>query len=184
MFKLTGKQLYLLPFQEEHLHNMRYYEWLQDPDIMKTINRFEYLMPIRFEAIRDYCENLWRSKTDLFFAIHLVDADTFIGTARVSQIDWHSRTADVGIMIGEKQVWGKGYASDAISTLCHYLFDTLDIRKITAGAMAVNGSMIKVFEKQGFIQEGVRRSQDKWEQGYCDHILLGCFRDEFNKDSK
>jgi RimJ/RimL family protein N-acetyltransferase len=45
--------------------------------------------------------------------------------------------------------------------------------------MAVNPAMLKVFTRLGFREEGVRRLQDRYEDGYCDHIYLGCFADEF-----
>jgi RimJ/RimL family protein N-acetyltransferase len=70
-------------------------------------------------------------------------------------------------------------ATDAICTCGTYLFHDLGLRKLTAGLMGVNEQMLRVFLKLGFVVEGTRRQQDRFEDGYCDHIYLGCFADEF-----
>lgn len=178
--KLQGKASYLIPFGQEHLNDDNYLQWLRDYDVMKTINRPEYLEPVGFEEVKKYCESVLSSRTDIFWALYDTSDDTFIGTTRVSKIDSFANTADVGILIGDRTKWGKGIATDAIWTMCKYLFEERDVRKISAGAMAVNTAMIKVFEKLGFQKEGVFRKQDKFEGDYHDHIYFGCFMDEFN----
>lgn len=179
MFKMEGRNCYLVVFNEMHMNDERYYKWLCDYDVMKTINRIEYIMPIRFEEVKKYCESVINSKTDIFLALYDKNDGSFTGTLRISKIDWHIRTADVGILIGDKSKWGKGIATDAIHTVCGYLFNILGMRKLTSGCMAINVGMIKVFKKLGFQQEGVFRGQDRFEGSYCDHIYFGCFKDEF-----
>ena len=63
-------------------------------------------------------------------------------------------TSTLGIMIGEIQVWGQGYASEAWSAVCDYLFED-GIRKIDAGCMASNTAMVSVLIKCGFKLEAV-----------------------------
>lgn len=181
MATLQGAKCYLVPFEVNHMNDEEYLGWLRDYDVVKTINRLDYLRPVSFEEVRRYCESVMQSPQDIFMAIHEVASERFIGTIRASRIDLVTRTADIGILIGEKDVWGKGFGTDAISTLAEYLFDRLCLRKLTAGLMAVNPGMLRVFEKLGFRQEGVFREQDYFEGKYVDHIYLGCFRDEFKK---
>lgn len=177
--QLQGQLTYLVPFGERHFCDKRYLSWLADYEVMKTINRPEYLKPIAFEEVREYCENLMQSKTDLFLAIYYKAEDLFVGTLRISSINHYAKTADIGILVGDRSKWGKGIATDVIHTVCRYLFDELGMRKLTAGVMGINLPMLKVFKKLGFQKEGVFRQQDRFENGYCDHIYLGCFKDEF-----
>jgi RimJ/RimL family protein N-acetyltransferase len=60
-----------------------------------------------------------------------------------------NRTANIGILIGEPRVWGEGYGPEAWEAVCNYLFED-GIRKLEAGCMASNNSMIKVLNKTGF----------------------------------
>lgn len=152
MFRLEGDKCALVPFSAEHLHDAAYLGWLRDYDVVKTINRLDYLRPVSFEEVKRYCEAVMQSPADIFVAIHALEPDQFIGTLRVSRIDRVTRTADVGIMIGEKAFWGRGVATEAISLACDYLFTCLGLRKLTAGLMAVNPGMLRVFEKLGFQQ--------------------------------
>ncbi|KJJ84937.1 N-acetyltransferase GCN5 [Candidatus Omnitrophus magneticus] len=179
MFKLEGKKSFLVSFDEKHLNDPNYFGWLRDYEVIKTINRIDYIKPVSFDAVKEYCQNVMNSQTDIFLAVYDKNSDTFIGTARVSKIDLHARTADIGILIGDKKFWGKGIATDAIRAVCLYLFNIFGMRKLTSGVMAINPGMIKVFEKLGFQKEGVFRKQDRFEGAYYDHIYFGCFKEEF-----
>lgn len=179
MFKLEGKKCNLAAFDEWHLNSKDYLRWLRDYEVVKTINRMDYLRPVSFSEVKSYCETVMQSKNDIFLAIYDKEDDLFIGTLRCAKIDWYARTADIGILIGEKNYWGKGIATDAIATLSRYLFEKLALRKLTAGLMDVNPAMLAVFKKIGFKEEGHFRKQDRYEDGYVDHIYLGCFREEF-----
>jgi len=178
--ELLGNVCRVLPFGEEHQNSDRYLAWLRDFEVIRTLNLPAYWSPVQKDEVRRYCAALRGSENDYFFAIALRETGEFIGTLRAGHIDWRADIADIGIMIGEKRVWGGGIAQDAIATLARWLFDVVEIRRITAGAMAANPAMIHVFEKLGFQQEGVLRSQDALpEGGYGDHILLGCLKSEF-----
>lgn len=180
MFKLEGKISYTVPFDTQHLNNEKYFNWLQDYEVIKSINRLDYVVPVRFASVKEYCEKVMNSNADIFFAIYYKKDNEFIGTLRVNSINWYTRSADIGILIGNKKYWGRGVATDSIFVVSKYLFDILGLRKLTAGLMDINPAMQKVFEKIGFQVEGRLRQKDYFEGNYVDHILMGCFKDEFN----
>jgi [ribosomal protein S5]-alanine N-acetyltransferase len=182
---LQGRLCRLEPFTEHHLANPEYLAWLRDAEVVQTLNLPSYLeKPVSFEEVEHYCDALLESQNDLFFAIHPPDDGGFIGTAKAGHINWFSGTADIGIMIGRKDAWGQGMASDALAILCTYLFADTGLRRLTAGVMATNPAMIRVFEKLGFQREGIFRQQDRLGDEYIDHIHLGCLKDEFTERSQ
>lgn len=182
MLCLQGRQVRLQSFTAAHTEDPVYHGWLTDYEVVKTINRPDYLKPVPMDEVRRYCAAVMASPTDIFLAIHLASDGRFVGTLRVSGLNQHAGTADIGILVGDRKVWGTGVATDAIRTIGAYLFNSIGMRKLTAGVMAVNPPMLKVFNRLGFHEEGVRRLQDRYEDGYCDHIYLGCFKDEFRFD--
>ncbi|MDJ0949930.1 MAG: GNAT family protein [Alphaproteobacteria bacterium] len=177
--KIDGQVSYLEPFAERHLVAPAYLGWLHDYEVIKTLNLLDYVeSPPSLEAVRRYCEGLWASRNDMLFALHDRSDDAFVGTVRVGHIDWRAKTGDIGIMIGARERWGRGLATDAIGALARYLFDDVCLRKLTAGAMANNPAMLRTFERLGFRREGVLRRHDLFEGDYVDHVYFGCFENE------
>lgn len=177
--RIGGQLTYAVPFTTAHLRDPAYLSWLRDKDVVRTLNLPVYMAaPVSETTVEDYCQRMMASERDLFLALHDAATEQFIGTLKAGTIDFHHGIADVGIMIGEKTCWGRGFAFDAIGALAQHLFTVLGLRRLTAGAMAINPAMIAVFEKLGFKREGVLRAQDRYDGGVCDHILLGCFQDE------
>jgi len=181
MLRINGKIAHLVPFEEKHLIDPAYHAWLKDFEVIRYIGRDEYLKPIPFEKVREYVENLWADKYCSFYAVYYSKANSFIGTAKISYFNeagLKMRTADIGIMIGDRSYWGKGIATDALFAVCHYAFNGLNARKLTAGAASANCAVIRAFQKIGFVEEGRLRKKLLISGKYMDHVLLGCFREE------
>lgn len=179
---LFGEKCRLRPFEAKHLKDPLYLGWLRDPEVVKNLNLPHYLEThVSFNQIAAYCHSIWNSPDDIFYALHLASNDTFIGTVKAGHINWYAGTADLGILIGSRKLWGKGIASEALSLLASHLFEKAKLRRLTAGVMDTNPAMIRVFEKLGFQREGTFRQQDRLGDAYIDHIHLGCLKDEFLK---
>lgn len=77
-----------------------------------------------------------------------------IGSVAV-RIDQHNDIADVGIMIGDKSVWGQGYGFEAWECVCNYLVVEKKIRRIEAGCMFLNTPMIRICIKYGMRHDAI-----------------------------
>jgi len=177
---IVGSVVSVKPFNFEKIYSEEYLRWLRDREVLLTLNLTSYLKkPIDVGEVEQYCRALIESENSIFCAIHERRTDLFIGTCKIGGIDEFSGVADIGIMIGEKRFWGKGIGSETISLLSDYAFNELSLRKLTGGAMSSNKPMLNIFDRLGFVKEGVRRKQDRVGSAFVDHILFGCFRDEF-----
>lgn len=164
-FTLQGPRVSLFPFEETELNSSSYLKWMNDRENVKTIGRNDYLLPVGIEKLRAYVAGLDRTKT-VFLGIYFSDSNTtldrinkskmrFVGTLKIYDIDFESKKASIGIMVGERTLWGKGIASEAISLACDYCFNTLNFHKVCAGYFESNTGMSKAFAKNGFVVEGV-----------------------------
>ena len=117
-------------------------------------------------------------RNNVFLAIVAREGDRHIGNIKLGPIDWLHRTGDIGILIGERDCWGKGYAAEAIALLAEYAFGTLNLHKLTASCYEPNQGSTRAFTKAGFEIEGVRKQQFFCEGRYVDLVLLGRVRDE------
>ena len=177
--ELEGNQMRLCEFGEVHLLDDAYFGWLRDLEVIETINRIEYMMPIRFELVEAYVRRLWESPSDAFFAVIRRDDNRFIGTLRLAQIDWRVGSGDIGIMIGDRSCWNQGLAKDAVSVACTYAFKRLGLRRLTAGTPESNVAMRRCFERLGFREEGRLRRHVILGGKTVDRVLFGLFADEF-----
>jgi len=176
---LSGERVELRDFSPAHLDDPRYAGWLADPEVVKTIYRLEYLLPCPPEEIRDYASRLMRSRNDGFFAIHWREDGRFVGTLRIGHIDWRAGLGDIGILVGDRDFWGRGIATEAVALACDHSFRYLSLRKLTGGTPATNTAMCRCFERLGFRREGTLRRQLLLGGEFVDHALYGLFRDEF-----
>jgi len=77
-----------------------------------------------------------------------------VGWAGVYEIDWISRNGELRFFIGDKKIWGKGLATDAVGLLIDYAFNKLNLHRVYGGANKENYGSVKVFKKLSFFEEG------------------------------
>jgi RimJ/RimL family protein N-acetyltransferase len=149
----------------------RYYNWMNDEDITGyTESRF---YPYSLDQIKQYVQKMDGSRDAVFLAIIEKESGKHIGNIKIGNINWIHRVADVGIIIGEKQCWGKGYATGAIRLVCDYALNKLNLHKLWAGCYENNIGSIKAFTKAGFVREGVLREHYYYRGKYINGIILG-----------
>lgn len=167
--QLEGAKLYLKPFTVGDVTE-EYIGWLNDPEVNQFLeSRFEHHT---LESSRVYVEKISQNPANIFLAIMSKDTGRHIGNIKLGPIDSHHKVGSIGLMIGDKNSWGKGLATEAVKLLTDYAFDTLKLHKVTAGAYENNAGSIKIFLKLGFFEEGRRKKHMRFDYGYVDYVLL------------
>ena len=147
---------------------------MNDPEVTKFLeSRF---LPATRECLRSFVEKLQNDRNNVFLAIVAKESCEHIGNIKLGPINWIHRTADIGLLIGEKRYWGKGIATEAIKLIVDYGFNTLNLHKITASCYSTNVGSVKAFENVGFVREGQRQGQFHSDGQYVDQIMLGLVR--------
>jgi RimJ/RimL family protein N-acetyltransferase len=148
-----------------------YCKWLNDPDITKFMNIGK--VPISFLEMENYISSTVQSNTIIMFAICIKENNRHIGNIKLWNIDWINRSAIISIMIGDKEYNGLGIATNSIKLICDYAFNTLNIHKINVDIQQENIASIRVFEKNGFIKEGLRLDDIFYDGKWCNRVLMG-----------
>lgn len=156
-----------------------WYRWFNDSEVNQTQNKG--IFPNTLEKQKDYFEYLKNSRTDVVMAIIDKKTNAHVGNVGLHSIDWVHRTAMLGIVIGEKTYWGKGWGKKAWAAITAYGFETLNLNKIWATAFADNKKSIRCAEASGFRTEGIQRSQLYKNGRYIDLAFLGVLRSEWKK---
>ncbi len=173
MTKIKETTIKLKIFKPSLINKTDYLMWLKDKDVIKYLYRQELFSGIEKKQIYKYVSNLDKSKNDFFYLIKI--NKKIIGTVKLGHIDWYAKTGDVGIMIGDKNYWNRGYATKIIKIISRISKKKFKLRKLTAGTPSNNIGMIKAFKKNKFLLEGIRKKHLLISKKYVDHILFGKF---------
>ena len=142
-FQIEGSKIVLVPFTEKYLQDSTYLNWIQDYEVIKYINRKEYLMPATAENLNEYISSMNKSSEHHFFAILLKTTNKFIGTFKFASLNWQDKSVGLGVLIGDRSHWGEGIATEAFNIAIEYAFTKLGMRKVTAGCVEPNIGMKK-----------------------------------------
>jgi RimJ/RimL family protein N-acetyltransferase len=109
----------------------------------------------------------------VFFAIIEKSTGQHIGNVKIGHIQPVHRSADVGIIIGEKSCWGKGYATETLQLAAAYAAQTLKLHKLWAGIYADNFGSQQAFLRAGFEEEGRFAAHWFFDGHYVDGLQMG-----------
>jgi RimJ/RimL family protein N-acetyltransferase len=152
---LESERFRLRAFTHEDIQT-NYMAWLNDPQVMQFSNQ-------RFHkhseaSCRHYLASFANTE-NRFLAIEDKLNHALIGTLTL-YINPHHQTADVGILIGDTNHWGKGMGYEAFSLAISALLIQAKMRKVTAATMSSNLGMIKIMEKCGMNLEATQKAQE------------------------
>jgi RimJ/RimL family protein N-acetyltransferase len=103
-----------------------------------------------------------------------------IGSIGLHYVIPENRKAHLGIMIGDKAHWSRGYGTDAMLTLLRFGFDEMNLHRIDLSVDADNAGAIACYRKCGFVEEGRLRRQRYVRGAYIDQLWMGILREEFH----
>ncbi|HEX2608132.1 MAG TPA: GNAT family protein [Flavisolibacter sp.] len=152
--------------------NANYLGWLNDTDITRYLEIFE---PYTETQLRSYLMAAEENRTLNFWAIHLKSSDKHIGNIKIDPINLYHRYGEYGIMMGDKEEWGKGYAAESSQTILNYCFQKAGLRKICLGVVAENIAAVQLYKKLGFFTEGVYKKHGLYDGHYCDLLRMALF---------
>lgn len=147
---------------------LEYLEWLIDPDINQYLE--SRWGSYTLEDLRNYVRSN-NNSNNFLFGIFLQDGK-HIGNVKLGNINWIHRYADIGIIIGDKSYWGKGYGTKAIELATEYAFTEINLNHLMAGIYANNIASYKAFSKAGYREVGRFTKRRFYKGNYVDEIIM------------
>jgi diamine N-acetyltransferase len=156
--------------------------WINDPDVTENLMLVSPMS--RIEEERWYENMLQRPPHEHVLVIDIKDAEhpgewRAIGTCQFIQFDWRNRSAELGIMIGEKSFWNQGYGTETMRLLLEHGFNTLNLHRVWLQVYAKNARGIRAYEKAGFIHEGKFRQAHYQHGMYYDVHIMSAIKQEW-----
>lgn len=109
---------------------------------------------------------------------------TPIGTIQLYDFNEQDKSCKLGIRIGDRNYWSKGYGADAVNTLLEYAFMKIDIYRVTLKVYEYNERAVKCYLKCGFQYEGRTRQSAYIDGKFYDEIIMGALKSDFVEQKK
>lgn len=172
----SGQLVKLRAYKEEDIEKATVY--INDEEVKKLMDS-----TIPFPMTKWQEEEWVRSRkanTDFTYDFAIEDLKTgkYIGGCSINECDVKNRTCVVGIMIGDKEYWGKGYGSDALKVLIKFIFEEVNMNKIKLNVFSFNNRAIACYKKVGFKEEGILKKEIYRNGKYYDEIIMAMFKDD------
>jgi RimJ/RimL family protein N-acetyltransferase len=166
---IRGERVFLRPAEKTDLST--FVRWFADAEMSSFLGMRAPLS----EAM----EEQWfarmvemQGKEHYHFVMCRLEDSQPIGTVSLFRIDHVSGSAGIGISIGEKSLWGKGYGTDAMFAIVDFGFGQLRLERIWLEVFDYNVRARRSYEKAGFVVEGTMRHANYRAGKYHDVMLM------------
>lgn len=175
--KIVGEKVFLSPINPDDAEV--YTRWINDLEVGIYLTVAPNIYTLSRE--REILERI--GKEGYNFAIVDSEKERVIGNCGLMNVDFVNRKAEMGIFIGEKNYWGKGYGTEAIELLLDFSFNILNLNSMMLTVRAFNKRAIRCYEKCGFKLIGKRREAtilgpQKYDEYFMD-ILAAEFKGSY-----
>jgi [ribosomal protein S5]-alanine N-acetyltransferase len=155
----------------------RRYEWSRDEDLQYWSGSIPSARSFT-EFQRSLPEKDWPADgRRRSFAILTYDGE-LIGMVSGYAIDWKHRSAELGVYIGQRNLWSHGLGTDAIVTLLRHVFCDLGLKSVFLNTYESNVRALRSYEKVGFRNIGARR-RFRPRVGYYREVRMVVDAEEF-----
>lgn len=162
--------------KKDYIENM--YNWTNDDEV--TYYMVTGLYPSNIDRLKEEYSNLVKGK-NIIFSIIDKKRKKIIGFAGLYTINGQTRSAELRIIIGDKNIHGKGVGTISVRYVVKYAFEKLNLNKVWLGVNAKSKGALRCYEKVGFMKEGILRQEIYRNNQYYDAIRMSILRREWEK---
>jgi RimJ/RimL family protein N-acetyltransferase len=158
----------------------RYVAWLNDPEVSKYLET--RWSEQNLETVRDFVASMVDSAHSYLFAIVDNESGRHVGNIKVGPVQPRHEYADVSYFLGDRAVWGRGLATEAIQLVTFVAFERLGLHRVQAALYEGNIGSGRALEKAGYALEGRMKKQLKGPAGWEDHLWYGLLREDWRRE--
>ncbi len=171
---LRGENVILRALEESDADGA-YLHWFDDEEVCRHNSHHRF--PFQKRELLDYIESQRGNRRALVLAVVDRASGSHIGNVSLQEIDYINSNAELAIIVGEKEYWGRGLSTEAARLIIGHAFDALNLHRICLGTSVHNAGMIGLAKKLGFLEEGRQREALYKNGSYVDLLQFGLLRD-------
>ncbi len=154
--------------------------WTRDSEYLRLLDS-DPARPWLAKQSKEEMEKAESKENSVSFLIRALADDRALGFIGIEDIKWTHGDAWVGIGIGNREDWGKGYGTDAMRIAQRYAFTELNLHRLSLNVFEENVRAVKSYSKAGFVVEGRMRQFIHRDGQRTDLIFMGILRSEWEK---
>lgn len=177
---IIGKRVRLRAIEKDDLPS--FVVWLNDPEVRRNLLLYQ---PLSMGQEEQWYVDILKEPVDeqpLCIDIKVGENWEHAGNVSFMQLNQHDRSAEIGIFIGRKDFWNKGYGCDAIRLMIGHGFNDLNLNRIYLRVYETNPNGVHCYEKAGFTHEGRLREARFHEGRYIDMLMMSILKSEWSKE--
>lgn len=173
---LQGKLVHLTALAKDDLNTFT--SWYEDAGFSRLLDAVP-AAPKSKEQWEKWLEETEEDKDSYIFAIRLNQGNDLVGYLELDGILWNQRNCWMGIGLGQRENWGKGFGREAMELALKFAFHELNLHRVQLSVFSYNQRATTLYQKLGFTREGVFREFLERDGQRFDMILFGLLRSEW-----
>ncbi len=151
-------------------------EWINDPNVNDTLT---FQTPVSLSSTERWFDNTLSDSTKLNLTFFIQEGEKFtpIGFGGFVGIDKHNRRAELFVTIGNQKFQGLGYGGVIVNFLKQLGFDCLNLHRIHLTTLSHNIKAKSLYEKCGFVQEGLLKKHFFHKGEYKDCYYMAALKE-------
>lgn len=175
---VSGERVYLGPISMDYLPVYR--RWINDLRVSVPLQVLSLMtLPLTTEDEQSWYESVIANRSQACFTIYELNTNQPVGNISLENINLRDQTAAVGLLIGEVDTWGRGYATEALQLVLDYGFTVLNLHSVHLQCVDYNKRALRIYERVGFRHAGVLRQAWQLGQKRYDVMLMDILAEEF-----
>lgn len=168
---IRGEKVALGPLEKRLLPEYR--RWINDFTTTRSLDMPP--RPMTTEQEERWYETSANSESSIIFTIYALPELRPVGSTGLHKVDHRNRSADFGIILGEKEYRGRGLGTETTTLMLDYAFTALGLHNVTLSVHEFNRTGLRAYEKAGFEEIGRRREcrtmgGKLWDEVYMDAL--------------
>lgn len=173
---MVGDKVILRPWEKSDIQS--WMRWFNDPEVTIYLGNAYPFLTLEQEE-RFYQQRQEDSESKHNYSILCKEDGVVVGNCGLRDVNLKDRSAEVGIVIGEKAYWGRGLGREALRMVQEIVFDGLGLNRLYLTHADFNERGHRCYLAAGFVEEG-RLRQARYVRGrFCDSIVMGVLADEY-----
>ena len=169
------KKVYLRAFEPDDYKTT--ITWRQDEETWSLLGSTRYFVSSEYE--KKWIESAIFDPNNIKLAICETVSNCHIGNVYLNNINKIHRTAEIGILIGNKEYRKRGYGTEAVAQIIDYAFNELGLHRLQAVILESNAASKRTFQKIGFSEEGLMRHTLYKNGAYQNQLIMSILSSEY-----